>query len=392
MREQKTALLAVVKRETERIRHNRIYQFLLLFGPLLGILILFLIFKQGSVKNIPIAVVDQDNSSLSIKIINNINASPDVSVTLHAHDLFSTQRLLEQGEVEAVVLIPKDTERNIYREVEAPIPLYINGTNVLKAGLLQRSLITTLKTISGGVQFKRLMAMGKTEKEAMAMIVPVKIDKHILFNPYANYNYFLGSAMLYIMLFLFVLLSSTYTLGNELKRGTGLDLLDMSNASVRIAVLGKLFPYTIIFTGFGMLINLLLYIVEGMPLQGNYVVLFLGQFVTIITYQLMGLIFIGATSNLRLAMSLVSAYSMMAVTFSGLTFPLGAMPTAAQAFAKIFPFTWWEKLMISQSLRGGPLREALPYIAYLLIFQAVSLSFLKVYKKHLGDPACWGKS
>ncbi len=392
MREQKTALLAVVKRETERIRHNRIYQFLLLFGPLLGILILFLIFKQGSVKNIPIAVVDQDNSSLSIKILNNINASPDVSVTMHAHDLFSAQGLLEQGEVEAVVLIPKDTERNIYREVEAPIPLYINGTNVLKAGLLQRSLITTLKTISGGVQFKRLMAMGKTEKEAMAMIVPVKIDKHILFNPYANYNYFLGSAMLYIMLFLFVLLSSTYTLGNELKRGTGLDLLDMSNASVRIAVLGKLFPYTIIFTGFGMLINLLLYIVEGMPLQGNYVVLFLGQFVTIITYQLMGLIFIGATSNLRLAMSLVSAYSMMAVTFSGLTFPLGAMPTAAQAFAKIFPFTWWEKLMISQSLRGGPLREALPYIAYLLIFQAVSLSFLKVYKKHLGDPACWGKS
>ncbi len=190
MSEQKTALLAVVKRETERIRHNRIYQFLLLFGPLLGILILFLIFKQGSVKNIPIAVVDHDNSSLSIKILNNINASPDVSVTMHAHDLFSAQRLLEQGEVEAVVLIPKDTERNIYREVEAPIPLYINGTNVLKAGLLQRSLITTLKTISGGVQFKRLMAMGKTEKEAMAMIVPVKIDKHILFNPYTNYNYF----------------------------------------------------------------------------------------------------------------------------------------------------------------------------------------------------------
>lgn len=392
MTEQKTALLAIVKRETERIKHNRAYQFLLLFGPLLGILILFAVFYQGSVKNIPIVVVDQDHSSLSIKIENSINASPDVSVTVHAHDLFTAKRLMEQGEVEAIVLIPKETEKNVFKEIEAPIPLYINGTNVLKASLLQRSLLTTLKTISGGVQLKRLMAGGKAEKEAMSMVLPINIDKHVLFNPYTNYNYFLGSAMLYIMLFLFVLLASTYTLGNELKRGTGLDLLDTSNNSVRIAVLGKLFPYTIIFTGFGMLINLLLYTIDGMPLNGNYVVLFFGQFLTIITYQLMGLIFIGATSNLRLAMSLVSAYSMMAVTFSGLTFPLEAMPKAAQVFATIFPFTWWEKLMISQSLRGAPLREALPYISYLLIFQVVSLAFLKVYKKHLGDPACWGKS
>ncbi len=392
MASRKKILLAVILREIERIKHNRAYRFLLFTGPLIGILTLFAIFHKGAVRELPIAVVDQDNSSVSIKIVNAINASPDVSVDVHAHDMFQARTFLEKGEVDAIVLIPAETEKNVYQDLEAPIPLYINGTNVLKASLIQRSVVTSVKTISAGVQLKKLSAQEKTEKEAMSRILPISIEKHVLFNPYTNYNYYLGSALLYVMLFLFVVLSSTYTLGNELKRGTGADLLSTSNNSVRMAVLGKLLPYTIIFMGFSMFINLLLYVIDDMPLNGNFLVLFISQFIAIISYQLMGLIFIGLTSNLRLALSLVSAYSMMSITFSGLTFPLGAMPKVAQVFGTIFPFTWWEKIMVSQSLRGAPLDETLPYVVYILIFQLIGLCFLKVYKKHLSDPAFWGKA
>jgi len=388
----KAVILAVIRREIERIKHNTAYRFLLFTGPVLGIFMLFFIFQKGSVRELPIAIVDQDNSSISYKLKNAINATPDVSIAVEVHDMFQAQKFLETGNVDAIVVIPKETEKNVYRSLEAPIPLYINGTNVMKASLVQRAVLGSVKTISAGIQMKKLIAEGNTEKEAIARIMPINIKKHVLFNPYTNYNYYLGSALVYVMLFVFVLLSSTYTLGNELKRGTGKQLLETSNNSVRLAVLGKLLPYTVIFMGFAMLINLLLYAVDKMPMQGNFLVLFIGQFVAIISLQLMGLIFIGGTSNLRLALSLASAYSMMSITFSGLTFPLEYMPKVAQIFGALFPFTWWEKLMISQSLRGGPLNEALPYIVYLLIFQAVALLFLKVYKKHLGDPAFWGKS
>lgn len=392
MSDHKTILLAVVEREVERIKHNRAYQFLLFIGPLLGILILFFIFHKGTVRDLPVIVVDQDHSSLSVKLENAINASPDVSVIVHAHDMFQARQILDKGEAEAIVLIPSETEKSVFNNTEAPVILYINGTNVLKSSLIQRSVLTSVKTISAGIKLKKLIAEGKSEKEALARIVPISIEKHVLFNPYNNYNYFLGSALLYVTLFLFIILSSTYTLGNELKRGTGQDLLNTSNNSVRLAVMGKLLPYTIIFVGFAMLINLLLYVVEGMPIQGSYLVLFFGQLIAIITFQLMGLLFIGATSNLRLALSLVSAYSMMSITFSGLTFPLGSMPKIARLFGTLFPFTWWEKLMVSQSLRGAPLDEALPYIIYMLIFQVIALFFLKSYKKHLSDPAFWGKA
>ena len=388
----KTSLLAVIKREIKRIIHNPAYRFLLLLGPLIGIGLLFFIFQKGAVKKLPIAVVDRDNSSLSIKITNALDASPDVSVTLQTPNIFQAKELLEQGQVEAIVVIPSETEKSVFQEMEAPVPVYINGTNVLKAGVIQRSVLTTIKTISGGVQLKKLMMVGKNKQEAMARIVPVTIQRHVLFNPFTNYSYFLNSALLYIMLYLFVLLSSIYTLGNELKRGTGLSLLETSGNSVRLAVIGKLLPYTIIFSGFALFINILLYKVEGMPLNGNYGIIFTGQFITILTYQLMALIFVGTTINLRLALSLASAYSMMGITFSGLTFPLEAMPEVARWFAAIFPFTWWEKLFISQSLRGAPLKEALPYICYILVFLLISLCFLPFYKRYLSSSNYWGKS
>lgn len=384
-------LLAVTNREVERIKHNPAYRFMLFLGPLIGIFLLFFIFRQGVVKELPIVMVDKDHSTLSIKITNALNAASDANVVANVPDVFHAKNMLEAGVADAIIVIPQNLEKSIYQGIEAPVPVYINGTNVLKAGLLQRTVITTLRTISGGIQLKKLMAEGKTKEEAMARIVPVQIQKHILFNPYTNYNYFLNSAMLYVMLYLFVFLSSIYTLGNELKRGTGSELLETSQQSVRLAMAGKMIPYTIIFLGFAVLINYLLFKIEGMPLNGNYPIIFIGQFITIISYQLLGVIFVSVTKNLRLALSLGSAYSMMGITFSGLTFPLEAMPWIARVFATLFPFTWWEKVVISQSLRGAPIAESLPYICYILLFQILAIFFLKSYKRILSTPKYWGK-
>ena len=388
----KHPLWAVLCREVTRIRQNPAYRFLLFFGPLTGILLMYFIFRNSTVKDIPIGLVDQDHSALSEKIANAIEASPDVNIVFQSQDIFEARDLFEQGMIKAIVVIPNETEEQVFNGTETALPVYINGSNVLLAGLVQRSVLTTLRTVSGAVQVKKLMMQGKNQNEAITRVMPVNIQKHLLFNPYTNYTYFLSSAMLYMMLFLFVLLSSVYTLGNELKRGTGLELLESSGNSVRFAIAGKLAPYTLIFSVFAVFINLLLYKFEGMPLNGSFAAIFAGQIITVAAYQLLGLVFIGATINLRLALSLASAYSMMAITFSGLTFPLEGMPLAARIFAAVFPFTWWEKLFISQSLRGAPVGEALIYICYILIFVLVSLSFMPVYKKYLGNAKYWGKS
>lgn len=381
-----------MQREGERIRNNGAYAFLLFLGPMIGILLLFFIFRQGVAKDLPVAVVDQDNSTLSVKVRNALEASPDMAVVASPADIFKAKEMLESAQIDAIVLLPSDLEKKIYQGEEAVVPVYINGTNVLVGGIIQRASLKVMGTISGGIQLKKQMMAGKNSDQAMARVMPVEIEQHLLFNPYTNYNYFLNSALLFIMLYLFALLASIYTFGNELKRGTGLDLLETSDSSVRLAVVGKLFPYTVIFTGFAMFINVLLFEVEGMPLNGSFILLVTGQIITIITYQVMGVLVVALTYNLRLSLSIASAYSMMAITFSGLTFPLEGMPVVAQYFATIFPFTWWEKLFISQALRGAPISEALPYICYILIFMLLSLASFKLYKSRLSDEKYWRKA
>lgn len=384
-------IFEVMYREAERIKHNPAYRFLLFVGPLVGILLLFFIFRQGVAKELPLAIVDQDNSSLSVRIINAVNASPDVKVVGEISDVYRAEEWLQKGKVDAIVLLPNGLERKVFQGLEAPVPVYINGTNVTVAGVVQRSLLTTLQTISAGIQLKKLAISGSNKEQAMARVMPVKIQKHVLFNPYSNYGYFLNSAMLYFTLFLFAFMSSVYTFGNELKRGTGESLLKAGNNSIRLAVAGKMFPYTIIFSGFAMLITYLLYEVEGMPLKGNFLLIFYGQLITIVAYQMIGLLFVSITKNLRLSLSVGSAYIMMGITFSGLTFPVEGMSSVVKAFTLIFPFTWWEKLMISQSLRGAPLKEALPYLCYILVFILIGIISLKPYKNSLGKSKHWGK-
>lgn len=384
-------IFEVMNREAERIKHNPAYRFLLFIGPLLGILLLFFIFEQGVANKLPIAVVNQDNSSLSVKINNALNASPDVEVVAGAPDIFRAEEWLKQGLVEAIVLLPKGLEKKVFQGIEATVPVYINGTNVTVGGVVQRSVLTTLGTISAGIEIKKLAFAGNNREKAMGRAIPVSIQRHVLFNPYSNYNYFLNSAMLYFTLFLFAFMSSVYTFGNELKRGTGESLLAAGNNSIRLAVIGKMFPYTIIFSGFAMLIAYLLYEVEGMPLNGSFLLIFFGQFITIVAYQMLGLMFVAATKNLRLSLSVGSAYIMMGITFSGLTFPVEGMSPFVRAITAIFPFTWWEKLVISQSMRGAPLKEALPYLCYIFIFMLIGMASFKAYKRSLSDPKYWGK-
>lgn len=382
----------VMIREAEHIRDNPSYRFLLFLGPIISIVLLFYIFRQGVANEFSIAVVDQDNSTISRKVRNALEASPYLSVAAAPPGIFQAKEMLEEGLVDAVVLLPSGLEKNIFLGIQADVPAYINGTNVLVSGTIQRAILQTIGTVSAGIQLKQLTMSGKNETLAMARVMPVNLEQHVLFNPYSNYNYFLNSALLNIMLYLFALLSSIYTFGNELKRGTGLELLEASSGSVRIAVAGKLIPYTIIFTGFAMFINFLLFRVEGMPLNGSLPLLFFGQIITVITYQLMGMWLVAVTYNLRFALSIASAYSMMAITFSGLTFPLEGMPFIAQLFSTIFPFTWWEKLFISQALRGAPIAEAFLYIGYILLFLLLSFTGFSLYKRRLNNKKYWGKA
>ena len=127
----------------------------------------------------------------------------------------------------------------------------------------------------------------------------------------------------------------------------------------------------------------------GTPVHGSLFIIMLSEIVLIISYQLLAILFLKLTANLRLSLSLGSAYTMMALTFSGLTFPSIAMPLMAKLFSLVFPYTFWLQIFMSQTLRGEPLSEVVvPFLAFIPFILGGILAFPGM-KRKLTYPKYW---
>lgn len=381
----------VVFREIDRMTGSTIYLFTTLIGPLISFVILLSIFSDGVPRNLPVGIVDLDQTNLSRKISLWIGASPEAEIAMRLPNQEEASRQMAEGKLDAIVIIPEGTEKAIFKGESQSIPVFINNANILKGGFLQKGIYKSIATLSGGIKLQMAMKSGLPERQAKAKIQPVKLQQHILFNPFGNYSYFLLSALLPLMIVVFTLLSGVFAVGVEVREGTGPDWLSHSGGSLIVGLAGKLLPYTILLFVDAVVMNVVLFVRMGTPLQGSFVALLLGELMMIVTYQLLAVLLVAVTANLRLALSLASAYAMMALTFSGLTFPQFAMPAIAEIFSYIFPFTWWIRIFISQAMRGEALIHVVVPMAVLIGFILLAVCFLPRMKRLLKEEKFWGK-
>jgi ABC-2 type transport system permease protein len=387
----KNPFFRVFLREIDRMTESTIYLFTTLIGPLIAFIILLSVFSAGVPRNLPVGIIDLDNTTMSRKISMWIGATPEADVVKHYPNREEAYQEMKEGMIDAIVIIPDETEKNILKGRGETIQVFINNTNILKGGYLQKGIYKALATLSGGIKLQFAMKSGLMQTQAMAKIQPVKLQQHVLFNPFGNYSYFLLTALLPLMIVVFTLLSSVFAVGVEVKEGTGPNWLEHSSGSVIVALAGKLTPYTILLLINAMVMNVVLFVQMGTPLRGSFAFICLTEAALIVTYQLLGVLLVSVTANLRLGLSLASAYSMMALTFSGLTFPQFSMPLAARIFSYFFPFTYWTKIFISQAMRGEAIVHAFIPLASFVVFILLAVCFLPRMKSLLKEEKFWGK-
>jgi ABC-2 type transport system permease protein len=387
----KNPFFRVLLREIDRMSGSTIYLFTTLIGPLISFMVLLSIFSDGVPRKLPVGIVDLDHTILSRKIAMWIDATPEAEIAMHFPSQQEAYQQMAEGKLDAIVIIPEGTEKDILKGSNQKIPVFINNTNILKGGYLQKGIYKSLATLSGGIKLQFALKGGLPERQAKAKVQPVRLQQHILFNPFGNYSYFLLSALLPLMIVIFTLLSNVFAVGTEMREGTGPDWLEHAGGSVIVALVGKLLPYTVLLMIDAIVMNVVLFIRMGTPLQGSFAVIMLGELGLIFTYQMLAVLLISVTANLRLALSLASAYAMMALTFSGLTFPQFAMPALARGFSYLFPFTHWVKIFISQAIRGEAVVHALIPMTIFVLFILLSVCFFPRLKRLLKEEKYWGK-
>ena len=194
-----------------------------------------------------------------------------------------------------------------------------------------------------------------------------------------------------MMLLIFVVMVTVFTIVTELKHATAREWIDTANGSVGAALTGKILPVTVIMFLMSLVMLLIIFKVVGVPLNGSLTVILLGTLLFILSYQAIAVFIVSLLSNLRLSLSIGGGYSVLAFTFSGLTFPVMAMWPAMRYLSKLFPFTYYTDIFVDQMLRGAPVACSLPDMGYMSLFIVLPLLCLPRLRTICTEEKYWGR-
>lgn len=379
------------RREVERISSSGEYRAVLVWLPLGVILFFAVFFSQETVGALPVAVVDEDSSYLSQKVVTMIRATPQTALVEEVADMAKARSLLLSGEVVGVVEIAEGFAKRLLSGERTEVVYYDSGTNISASSLSSKAVNTAVTSFSVGVALQRAEMEGATEDEAMAQVMPIAFTTYGLFNPWLNYAYYVAPCFWVMILIIASMLSTIYAVGAELRYATSVEWLRAANGSLVGALVGKLAPATLALWLLSAVVGVVIFGVFGAPMQGSWVVLVLGTIVLIAAYQAVALMVVALTASLRLSLSLGGGYSVLAFTFSGVTFPTMAMISWAQPLTMLFPYTYFMELYIDQAVRGSEWWLSMSKVAAMLLFCLLPLLAFGRLKKVLVNRKYWGR-
>ena len=373
---------AVARRELRIMRNRPIY----LLGSVVTVAfcaIFFLTFlKQGLPHDLPIGVVDMDNSSLSRNFARQLDATQLGKVI--KYDTFQDAREdMQSGKITAICMIPKGMYADVQASRRPTFTYYLNGLYFVGGALSYKNILTMINLADGAVQREVLRAKGVNEDAIMGRIRPVDVDVHQIGNQYTNYGYYLTNIFLPGVLALTVVIILIYSLGAELKYGTSRHLLSTAGSSIVTALAGKLFVYTLLFSGIGLILILLMYDWMHFPIAGSIWNMFIDIVLLVLASESVGIFIIGLLPVPRLALSVGALYSVMAFSMSGFTLPVETMPPYMQGLAEMFPlrhyFLFYSREVIFGTGFAGWWQEAMHLLTFMILPSFVMYRLKRAY-------------
>ena len=331
----------------------------------------------------PIAIVDLDQTATSRKIARNIDVTALSQVTMHLLSETEAMSELRTGNIYGFVVLPKNLQADILISKQPVISYYYHNGLLIAGGLMQNDLTLILHTLSGGINIQKREAMGQPEDFIASQVQPIQLNTHQLFNPTSNYSVYISTIVLPIMLQLFILLVTVYSIGIEIKEKSSHEWLKISNKSIFTALTGKLLPYTLIFFIVMMFQNFMLYRVMQIPMHTSLGWLMISSLLFVMAYQAIGVFCIGLLPLMRHALNLSAFYGILALTLCGFSFPIESMPPVFQYWASGFPVRHFMHIFQSQILAGFEVKYSLLSYLYLALFLLLPLTIIRRLKSAL---------
>ena len=371
-------ILNIALRECGIMRHNMMYLFGMLVFPILVTVFFTTLMHDGQPQEMPVGIVDNDNTSTSRALIRKLDSFQASQVVAYCPTVNEARNAIQQNKIYAFLYIPKGTTSALLSSRQPKISFYYSQTSLTAGALLFRDLKTVATLGSAGVGQQIMRAKGFTDKQIATFLQPIAIDLHMIGNPWASYNLYLSTMLIPGILMLFMFLITAYSLGTELKFGTSKEWMGMADNNIIVALTGKLLPQFLIFISIFYVYMYYMFGYLNFPHPGGVVMIMLLGFLAVISSIGFGIFAFGLMPSLRMSMSICSLWAMLSFTTAGATFPISAMSPAIEALAVLFPLRHYYMIYQICIFNGFPFVDAWFNFMALIIFAA--LPFFVVLK------------
>lgn len=370
-------MLRIALRECGILTKNPIYFFCMIVFPLLVMFFFTSMMNEGQPLEMPVGIVDNDNSAMTRSIVRRLDAFQTSRVVGHFPNVAEARNAIQRGEIYAFLYIPEGTTDALLSSRQPKISFYYTNTMLAAGALLFRDLKTVSTLASAAVGQATLSAKGFSAEQIRFFLQPTTIDLHPIGNPLINYNVYLSTLFIPGCLMLFIFLITAYSIGTELKFNRAKEWLAMAQGNIHVAVLGKLLPQFLVFLSMMLLFMWYVFGHLRFPHPGGLAPIIVLAVLSVMAAQAFGVFAFGLMPSLRMSMSVCSLWAVLSFSVAGSAFPVTAMDGPIEALSWLFPLRHYFMIYQTCILNGNPLSEAWPHLLALTAFIVLPLFVLR---------------
>ena len=374
-------IIALFVREVKTYVKRPLLLFCLLVAPLICVFFFTTLMSGGLPKDLPAAVVDEDDTQVSRTFIRTMDAMEQTAIVAHFHTFSEARDALQRGQIYGFFYIPKHLTTDAVGSRQPHVSFYTNETYFIPAALLMKDLRMSAEMLGISITRETLTARGMTNDRAMGILQPIVIEKHPLGNPWLNYSVYLSNIILPGILFILTMLCSCFVIGDEWRSGTQRQLYLTAGCSQTTALAGKLLPITVCYGLFILFIDVYLYKFLEFPCHCGVFAMFVWGMLGVLASQGLAILFFGIfMGQMRFSMSVCSLWGILGLSLSGFTFPVSAMHPVLQQLCNLFPLRHYYLLYVNQALNGYSWTYVWPSVLLLLCFMLVPFIVMPRYR------------
>ncbi len=356
---------AMLLKEFIQLRRDRVSFAMIVMIPVMQ-LMLFGYAINTTPRNLPTAVLLQEDSDLARSVLKALQNTAYFRFTREVHDVAEFDYLLQSGKVLFGVEIPRGFERAVRRGDRPALLVAADATDPVAAGSALGALGTLMQTA-----LQHDLFTGDPPS------LPFEIRTHARYNPAAESRLNIVPGLVGTILTMTMLIFTALSVTREIERGTMESLLSMPIKPVEV-MFGKIVPYVIVGFVQATLIVGIGVLLFGVPILGNVFLLALLSTLFITTNLSIGYTFSTIVQNQLQAMQLSMMFFLPSILLSGFMFPFAGMPVWAQYLGEGLPLTHYIRIVRAIMLKGAGLSnlqyDTIALIALMLLAMTIAVT------------------